>query len=261
MIFVTRVVTALLLSTCLAHAAPQRIVSLNICTDELLLRLVEPSRIASVTWLSRDPALSNVAALAATVPVNHGSAEEVIPNAPDLVLVGVYTTAAATALLRKTGFQVAEFGIARSFDDVTAQIAEAGGLLGAEARGSELTASIARDLAAIPPTPDDRQRPRALVYNPKRSHGWQRHTRRRGDAARWIRKCGRAGRPRQLRAIAAGIAGKPQARLADRGQRWWHRTFARDRRVASSGLDAARQDDAHRRITGTAVGLCRPWPC
>ena len=69
-----------------AHAeTPQRIVSLNICTDELLLRLVEPSRVASVTWLSRDPSLSNIAALAAAVPVNHGSAEEVIPSAPDLV--------------------------------------------------------------------------------------------------------------------------------------------------------------------------------
>jgi iron complex transport system substrate-binding protein len=147
-----------------AEAAPQRIVSLNICTDELLLRLAEPPRIASVTWLSRDPMASNVATLAARVPVNHGSAEEVIPSAPDLVLVGAYTTPAATALLRRTGFRVAEFGIARSFDDVTRQIADAGQLFGSEARARELNADIATGMAAFAPPLG--RRPRALVYNP-----------------------------------------------------------------------------------------------
>src|SRR5262249_35041533 len=43
---------------------PGRIVSLNMCVDELLLRLAEPRNVASVTWLSRDPNNSNVAELA-----------------------------------------------------------------------------------------------------------------------------------------------------------------------------------------------------
>lgn len=36
-------------------AQPERIVSLNMCTDELVLRLADAGRIASVTWLSQDP--------------------------------------------------------------------------------------------------------------------------------------------------------------------------------------------------------------
>jgi iron complex transport system ATP-binding protein len=37
----------------IADARPARAISLNLCTDELVLRLAEPDRIASVTWLAR----------------------------------------------------------------------------------------------------------------------------------------------------------------------------------------------------------------
>ncbi len=49
-----------------ADASPLRVVSLNLCADELVLRLAAPGTVKSVTWLARDPALSNVAALAQT---------------------------------------------------------------------------------------------------------------------------------------------------------------------------------------------------
>jgi iron complex transport system substrate-binding protein len=55
-------------------------VSLNLCSDELVLRLANRENVASVTWLSRDPDSSNVADPAAQVPVNHGLAEAAIRN-------------------------------------------------------------------------------------------------------------------------------------------------------------------------------------
>ncbi|MGC1996506.1 MAG: ABC transporter substrate-binding protein, partial [Pseudolabrys sp.] len=61
-----------------APGKPRRIVSLNMCVDELVLRLAEPQNIASVTWLSRDPKNSHVAELGARIPVNHGLAEDII---------------------------------------------------------------------------------------------------------------------------------------------------------------------------------------
>src|SRR5438067_3348422 len=76
---------------------PTRIVSMNLCTDELVLRLADRKNIASVTWLARGGS-SNVSELAAQVPINHGLAEEIIPLDPDLVIAGVYTTRAAVAL-------------------------------------------------------------------------------------------------------------------------------------------------------------------
>ena len=36
---------------------PHRVVSINLCVDELLLRLADRRNIASITWLSRNPAV------------------------------------------------------------------------------------------------------------------------------------------------------------------------------------------------------------
>lgn len=147
-----------------AAEPPRRIVSLNICTDELVLRLAPPERIASVTWLSRDPRNSNVAALAARVGVNHGLAEEIVPQNPDLILAGTYTTRTAVALLKQLRVPVTEFGIARSFAEVRQQIREAARLVGEPARGEALIADIDARLAAIPPATGPRLR--AAVLNP-----------------------------------------------------------------------------------------------
>ena len=85
-----------------SNAAPKRVVSLNLCADELVLRLAPPDTVKSVTWLARDPTLSNVSALAHEVPVNRGLAEDVVPLAPDLVIAGAYTTRTAVGLQKKT---------------------------------------------------------------------------------------------------------------------------------------------------------------
>ncbi|CAH1680719.1 Iron complex transport system substrate-binding protein [Hyphomicrobiales bacterium] len=146
-------------------AKPMRIVSLNLCTDELLLRLAPPERIASITWLSRDPRNANMAEAARAVPVNHGLAEEVLADRPDLVIAGTYTTRATVSLLRRVGAPVREFGVPRSIAEMRAQIAEMAALLGEEARGATLIADIDARLAALaakrPP-----ERHRAIVLRP-----------------------------------------------------------------------------------------------
>jgi iron complex transport system substrate-binding protein len=91
-IFLSLLCTVLDRARALAEEAkPARVVSINMCTDELLLRLADRDRIASVTWLSRDGRNANMAEVAATIPANHGLAEEVVSYHPDLVLAGVYT--------------------------------------------------------------------------------------------------------------------------------------------------------------------------
>jgi iron complex transport system substrate-binding protein len=161
------VFVAVLAGTAAGSAAPkpERIVSLNLCTDELVLRLADRSRIASVTWLSRDPRHANMAQAARAVGVNHGLAEEVLAAKPDLVVAGAYTTRTTVALLRRVGIPVREFGMPRSFAEMRAQIAEMAALLGEEARGAALIAEIDARLAAIA---DNRAavRPRAIVLQP-----------------------------------------------------------------------------------------------
>src|SRR5688500_8638369 len=105
-----------------ANAAPLRIVSLNLCADELVLRLAAPGTVKSVTWLARDPGLSNVAALAEAIPVNRGLAEDVVPLAPDLVIAGAYTTRTAVSLLRRLKIPVLELDVPRTVEEALAQI-------------------------------------------------------------------------------------------------------------------------------------------
>lgn len=83
--------------------APRRVASLNLCADQLLLKLADRAQIASVTFLARDPELSYLAAEAASVPTNGGSGEAILLGQADLVLVGAYDGRARRDLLARQG--------------------------------------------------------------------------------------------------------------------------------------------------------------
>jgi iron complex transport system substrate-binding protein len=166
------IVTAVALLAAIPHLGatdtagkPRRIVSLNMCVDELILLLAQPQNIASVTWLSRDPKNSNVAELGVGIPVNHGLAEEIIPLNPDLVIAGIYTARTAVAMLKRAGVPVVEVGIPKSLDDVRGQIREIAGLIGEREKGEGVIAAMDASLAALP-RPSTAVRPRAVVLNP-----------------------------------------------------------------------------------------------
>jgi len=130
-----------------AMDAPRRVVSLNLCTDQLGIALAGPNRFASVSFLAADPVVSNVAELAAGLPRNRGFAEDVLAQRPDLVLAGLETTHATVALLRRLGIAVEVFPMAESVIETRAQIERLAALLGAEERGRNLIAALDRDLA------------------------------------------------------------------------------------------------------------------
>jgi iron complex transport system substrate-binding protein len=144
---------------------PTRIVSVNLCTDELVLRLADHKNIASVTWLAATSSASNVADLAMQIPVNHGLAEEVIPLDPDLVVAGIYTARAAVALLKRTGIPVLDLDVPRSLSEIRAQYRQVGQALGEEERAERVIAEMDSRLAAIPVNLTS-PRPRAMVFNP-----------------------------------------------------------------------------------------------
>jgi iron complex transport system substrate-binding protein len=157
----------LALAVCIAGAGPHkptRIVSLNLCTDELVLRLADRKNIASVTWLATTSSDSNVADLARQVPVNHGLAEEIIPLNPDLVVAGIYTARAAVALLKRTGIPVLDLDVPRNLSEIRAQYRRVGQVLGEEERAERIIAEMDNRLAAIPINPAS-VRPRAMVFN------------------------------------------------------------------------------------------------
>jgi iron complex transport system substrate-binding protein len=144
---VTLVAAALLFGAAAPVPVPARIMSLNICTDQLLLSLVPPARIASVTFLAREQAPLKEWPQAARIPVNYGSAEEILALHPDLVLAGPFLPPLVKTLLARSGTRLVEVPLAENFGQirgVTRLVAE---IVGEKAKGEALIARMDADLA------------------------------------------------------------------------------------------------------------------
>ena len=130
-------------------AHPLRVMSLNLCTDQLVLALLPPPRIASVNERSRDPGGSLMAAAAARVAINHGLAEEVLRARPDLVIAGTYTTPATRALLHRLGWPMIEVAPADTIAQIRASTRQVARAVGESARGEQLLARMDAQLAEL----------------------------------------------------------------------------------------------------------------
>jgi iron complex transport system substrate-binding protein len=131
-----------------SQASPQRIVTTNVCADQLALALVDRSRIASVSRLASQPEISNYATEAAGLPVNSARAEEIVMLDADLVLGDIYTGKAANALARTIGVKVHVIDMGSSLADVRRIIADTALVLGEAQRGAELIAAMDARISA-----------------------------------------------------------------------------------------------------------------
>ncbi|WP_233270622.1 ABC transporter substrate-binding protein [Chachezhania sediminis] len=130
-------------------AAPARVVSMNLCTDQLAMLLAAPGQLLSVSWLARDPRSSAMPEEAEAYPFHHGGAEEIFLLNPDLVIAGRYTGRATVAMLERLGIPVLIVDPARSLDDVRDRIAEVGAALGRAEEADRLIAGVDARLASL----------------------------------------------------------------------------------------------------------------
>jgi iron complex transport system substrate-binding protein len=141
-----------------ASEPPRRIVSLNMCTDQLLIDLVAPERISAVSFLATDKTLSAAADRLQNFKRVKGTAEEVLALNPDLVIAGEYTTGATVDLLRRLGRTVLVVPLASDFDGMRATIRQMAVAVGAVERGEEIIRAFderlrgARSTLATQPT-------------------------------------------------------------------------------------------------------------
>ena len=111
--------------------------SINLCTDQLLLSLADREQVLGLSPYVRDARRSWARDAAAGLPVLSGTAEEVLMLRPDLVLAGRFTKRATREMLKAHGVKVVEFDSANSVGQVVGQIREAGALLGQPERAAE----------------------------------------------------------------------------------------------------------------------------
>jgi iron complex transport system substrate-binding protein len=144
-------VLILLLAAGPARAAG-RVVSLNLCTDQMLV-LLAPEQVAALSPLARDPALSFVASQAAALPRVRASAEAVLGLHPDLVLGARFGAQATLAVLEQEGVRVVRLDLPADFDGIRAWTRMIAALLGVPDRGEALIAGMDRTLAITHPAP------------------------------------------------------------------------------------------------------------
>ncbi|MEJ0017694.1 MAG: ABC transporter substrate-binding protein [Acetobacteraceae bacterium] len=145
-----------------AHAV-DRVVSLNLCTDQMLV-LLAPEKVAALSPLARDPALSFVAPQAAHLPVVRASAEAVLRLHPDLVLAAPYGAQVTLGLLQQEEVPLLRVALPQDFDGIRAMTRSLAAVLGVPARGEALVAAMDARLAGL--TRRDGQI-RALAWQPR----------------------------------------------------------------------------------------------
>lgn len=123
-----------------------RIVSMNVCTDQLLLSLADPQQIQGLSRYSRETGESYGAGEARRFPILSGGAEDVLMLKPDVVVASLYDKRSTRELLRQQELHLVEFSVPRNLDEVKAQIRQMGDVVGHPDRGA---AEIARLDAAI----------------------------------------------------------------------------------------------------------------
>ena len=135
-------------------AAPlPRIVSMNVCTDQLLLPLADPTQILGLSRFSRDAWQSWASQDARRYPSLSGGAEDVLVLKPDVVVVSQFDKRSTRELLKAQGLHLAEFSLPRNLDEVKAQIRQMGEVVQhgdrAEAEISRLDAAMARSREVV----------------------------------------------------------------------------------------------------------------
>lgn len=132
-----------------ANAAPQRVVSMNLCTDQLAMLLAAPGQVVSVSnWAAMESA-SNMVEEAAALTLNSGSAEQIFLMQPDLVLAGTFSNPVTIAMLQRLGIRVELLPAAQSIDGVKAALREMGALLSRDDEAESLIAEFEAQLATL----------------------------------------------------------------------------------------------------------------
>ncbi len=139
-------------------ASPQKIVSINVCTDELLLQIVGPERVAALTKFSADPEVSRVASQIKDVKRIQGGIESVQACGPDLLLGGKFSQKETLRFFGRLGVPVLTFGVPKSFEDIYADIHKLAEAVGEASRGDQIIQGMQAELAMLKPDPSSKKK-------------------------------------------------------------------------------------------------------
>jgi len=148
-------------------APPQRIVSISVCTDEYVFRLVPRGRIAALSYLAGDrhPVVSTIVDQVSGIPLIRQTAEEILAAKPDVVVMDQGAQARVRGILSEARIPIVDVPWANDLADVRKVTRALAASLGAAGEGEHMIAGMDARLAAAraaaprPPVT-------ALIYEP-----------------------------------------------------------------------------------------------
>lgn len=160
--------TAFLLVSASLFAAekPQRIVSIGLCTDQLLLMLAEREQIASLSVWAKDENMSYMIDAVGEIPLNNSSVEEVVRYQPDLVVASQFAAWDTAKFLRQLGYEVKQIPPAKSITDIYALLRQFGEWTGNQKRAETMIHTMQQEIREIRERYTERPRKSVIVYSP-----------------------------------------------------------------------------------------------
>lgn len=130
---------------------PERIMTLGMGTDGIVLGLVPPEKMVSVNSLADDPCSSNIVDLAKKIKNKHRnpSAEYVMSLQPDVVFAYEWTKSEYIDTMRDLGIKVVVLKGPRTIGDVKRNITTVAAALQETQQGNRLIAAMDKELEAL----------------------------------------------------------------------------------------------------------------
>lgn len=131
-------------------ARPERIVSVTLATDEMLLALVPPSRIAALSDVAPNPRFSPIRdKLEGVAHFVGNDSERIVALRPDLCFIASYTQEKTRKALETHGIPVFTFHCFTTLDDIRRNIRTVGKAVGETDKAGRLVAEMNAKLKAL----------------------------------------------------------------------------------------------------------------
>ncbi|HEB10621.1 MAG TPA: ABC transporter substrate-binding protein, partial [Spirochaetales bacterium] len=129
---------------------PERIISLTMFSDDILLELVEKKRLLGVTAFAGDRNISNIAERVADIDNKLTlNVEIILALQPDIVFVADWSDADKVKQLKDAGITVFLLASPVSIDEIRKKISVIAGAVGEEEKGKELIGRMDEDLKQV----------------------------------------------------------------------------------------------------------------
>ena len=147
---------------------PQKIVSLTLASDEILIKIVEDkSRISGVTYLAADKTISNIHTEVANIKGIHANLEQIIELDPDLLIVSIYKNQDVKEQIKKAGIKTLYLEDIISFESLKNNILKIGDAVCESNNAQTLIINMEENLELITKKiPTSKAKPRILYYSP-----------------------------------------------------------------------------------------------